>query len=53
MVGADQFHGGKLVKFDQQPVSLTAGVRYWAESPESGPDGLGFRGVVTFLFPAK
>ena len=42
----------KLVKFDQQPVSFTAGVRYWAESPDSGPDGLGFRGVVTFLFPA-
>ena len=41
----------KLVKFDRQPVSFTAGVRYWAESPDSGPDGLGFRGVVTFLFP--
>lgn len=42
---------GKLVKFDRQPVSFTAGIRYWAESPDSGPDGLGFRGVVTFLFP--
>ena len=41
----------KLVKFDRQPVSFTAGVRYWVESPDSGPDGLGFRGVVTFLFP--
>ena len=47
------FTVAKLVKFDKQPVSFTAGVRYWAESPESGPDGLGFRGVVTFLFPAK
>ena len=45
------FTVAKLVKFDKQPVSLTAGVRYWAESPDSGPDGLGFRGVVTFLFP--
>jgi len=44
---------GKLVKFDKQPVSFTGGVRYWAESPDSGPDGLGFRGVVTFLFPTK
>jgi len=44
---------GKLVKFDKQPVSFTAGVRYWAETPDSGPDGLGFRGVVTFLFPTK
>lgn len=45
------FTVGKLVKFDKQPVSLTAGVRYWAASPDSGPDGLGFRGVVTLLFP--
>ena len=45
------FTVAKLVKFDKQPVSFTAGVRYWAESPDSGPDGLGFRGVVTFLFP--
>ena len=42
---------GKLVKFDKQPVSFTVGVRYWAQSAESGPDGLGFRGVVTLLFP--
>jgi hypothetical protein len=41
----------KLTKFGHQPVSFTAGIRYWAESPESGPDGLGFRGVATFLFP--
>ena len=46
------FMVGKLVKIDHKlPVSFTAGVRYWAESPDSGPDGLGFRGVVTFLFP--
>ena len=45
------FTVAKLVKFDKQPVSFTAGVRYWAESPDSGPDGLGFRGVVTFLVP--
>lgn len=42
---------GKLVKFDQQPVSFTAGLRYWADAPENGPEGLGFRFVVTFLFP--
>ena len=45
------FTVAKLVKFDKQPVSFTAGVRYWAESPDSGPDGFGYRGVVTFLFP--
>lgn len=41
----------KLVTFGEQPVSLTAGVRYWAESPEGGPEGLGLRLAVTFLFP--
>lgn len=45
------FTVAKLVKFGKQPVSFTVGARYWAESPESGPEGWGFRGVVTFLFP--
>ena len=31
------FTVGKLLKIDKQPISLTAGVRYWAESPDSGP----------------
>lgn len=42
---------GKLVTFDKQPVSFTAGLRYWADAPENGPEGLGFRFAVTFLFP--
>jgi hypothetical protein len=41
----------KLVKFGTQPVSLGAGVRYWADSPDTGPSGWGFRVIVTFLFP--
>ena len=41
----------KLVKINQQPISLTAGLRYWATAPDNGPDGLGIRIVVTFLFP--
>lgn len=45
------FTVGKLVKFGKQPVSFTAGARYWAQTPESGPEGWGFRGVVTLLFP--
>ncbi len=45
------FQVSKLVNFGTQPVSFQAGVRYWAESPEAGPDGVGFRGSVTFLFP--
>jgi hypothetical protein len=45
------FMVAKLTKVGEQPVSFTAGVRYWAESPDNGPDGFGFRGVVTLLFP--
>lgn len=42
----------KLVNFGHQPVSLFAGARYWAESPEkAGPEGWGARFGVTFLFP--
>ena len=41
----------KLVTFGKQPVSLGAGVRYWAESPAGGPEGVGGRATVTFLFP--
>ena len=41
----------KLTKFGKQPVSLGLGVRYWADSPDSGPHGWGVRFVVTFLFP--
>lgn len=47
------FTVSKLVKFGEQPVSLQAGVRYWAESPDSGPEGFGFRTAITFLFPKK
>lgn len=42
---------GKLVQIARQPVSFTAGLRYWAEAPESGPEGLGLRLSVTLLFP--
>lgn len=42
----------KLLKIDNQPISLGAGVRYWAHTPEgSGPEGWAARGVLTFLFP--
>ena len=47
------FQVSKLVVIDKQPISLFAGVRYWAESPDSGPDGVGARAGVTFLFPKK
>jgi len=40
----------QLVKFGGQPVQFTLGARYYAESPENGPEW-GIRFVVTVLFP--
>ena len=45
------FGVSQLLKFGNQPVSLSAGIRYWADSAESGPHGWGARLGVTFLFP--
>jgi hypothetical protein len=41
----------QLVKIGGKPVQLMGGVRYWADSPEAGPDGWGARLAVTYLFP--
>jgi hypothetical protein len=43
----------QIVKLGGKPVQLTGGVRYWADSPEAGPDGWGARLAVTYLFPKK
>jgi hypothetical protein len=43
----------QIIKVTGKPVQLTAGVRYWADSPETGPDGWGARLAVTYLFPKK
>jgi hypothetical protein len=40
----------QLVKIGPQPVQFMLGARYYAESPERGPDW-GLRFAVTFLFP--
>jgi hypothetical protein len=45
------FLATKLITIGHQPISLGGGVRYWAESPDSGPEGWGARAVLTFLFP--
>lgn len=42
---------GKVTNVGGQLVSFSAGVRYWVDSPDAGPEGLGVRFVVTFLFP--
>jgi len=46
-------HGmiSKVTKIGGQLISVGGGVRYWAKSPKSGPEGLGFRVIVTLLFP--
>lgn len=41
----------KVTKIGNQLVSIGGGLRYWADSPESGPEGLGARVFVTLLFP--
>jgi len=42
----------KLTVLGKQPVSLFAGLRYWAVSPDTAPEGFGARFGITFLFPA-
>ena len=41
----------KLVRWGKLPVSLQAGVGYWAKSPDSGPEGLRFRLQANFVLP--
>ena len=41
----------KITKIGRQPVSLGAGIRYWAASSAGGPQGWAARAVFTLLFP--
>jgi len=41
----------KVMKLGNLRVSVGGGVRYWVESSDSGPEGLGFRLICTLLFP--
>lgn len=41
----------QMLKIGKQPLQLMAGPRYWAASPDAGPDGWGARIGITFLFP--
>jgi len=45
------FFATKLLKVGEQRLSVGGGVRYWADSPQSGPHDWGLRLIVTFLFP--
>jgi hypothetical protein len=41
----------QLLKIGSQITQLQLGAKYWAESPEGGPEDWGLRVGVTFLFP--
>ena len=41
----------KVTRIGGQLLSLGGGVNYWVESPDSGPEGWGFRTTLTLLFP--
>jgi hypothetical protein len=41
----------KLVYFGRLPVSLQAGMGYWLDSPETGPEGWRFRLQMNFVLP--
>ena len=41
----------QLLKIGPQILSITVGARYWATSPDNGPEGWGWRAAVTLLFP--
>jgi hypothetical protein len=41
----------KVVKFGDQLTSIGGGVRYWADGPDSSPEGWGYRLLFTLLFP--
>ena len=41
----------RLLRIGTQLVSVGGGVRYWLDSPDSGPEGFGLRFTMTLLFP--
>lgn len=45
------FQVTQVLKIGEQLVSVGGGVRYWAESTDTGPEGFGARLIFTFIFP--
>ena len=41
----------KVIKLGNLTASVGAGIRYWAESTDGGPEDLGARLIFTMLFP--
>jgi hypothetical protein len=42
---------GQMLKLGPQIMQLTPGARYWAESPDNGPEGWGLRVQLKLLYP--
>jgi hypothetical protein len=47
------FGVSQLFKVGGQLIQIGGQARYWAETPDSGPEGWGARVIVTFLFPVN
>jgi len=45
------FTVNQLLKIGPQIIQIGGGIRYWAESPDNGPEDWGARLQLTFLFP--
>lgn len=45
------FQVAQLFKVGPQIMQFALGARYWAEAPDDGPDGWGYRAQLTLLFP--
>ena len=45
------FTVSQLLRVGKMPVRIQLGARYWAEAPDSGPEGWGVRFAITLLFP--
>ncbi len=41
----------QMLEIGPQIIQASVGARYWADSPDGGPEGFGYRLQVTFLFP--
>lgn len=41
----------QMLRVGGQALTVQAGARYWADSPQGGPEGWGFRLALTLLFP--
>ena len=45
------FVAAQMLRLGKLPVQVGLGVRYWADSPDNGPEEWGARFLFTFIFP--